>query len=723
MNNDFIEMNQETEVNTWEINTDGLFKKVISKTLKDDDFSEDSIANIFDNAARILAKCPNPRTPTSQGKTGILIGKVQSGKTSTFISLIALALDNDYKISIVFGGNKNNLLKQNAERIKNAFGINDPDKLVVLTTKSNAAILNAEQIRQFVDRGSKVIIVALKHQKHINQVSQIFENSSIKEIPTLIVDDEGDQATLNTKYSKSEMSTIYHEVVKLKNNINKHCFISITATPQANILIDQCDILSPDFGELIYPGDGYCGLNEFHGEDEDKYIKVIPNSESNIIDGQGIPATFIKALACFFTGGALRRYRGDHRRHAMLIHPSQKTYDHDIVIKKVQTLLTKWQEKAKKKLNGVDDISYENLQKELLEAYTALQNDGTILPEFCVLENTILEIIKDCSPVHLCNSTNDTSADADLYKANIFVGGNMVERGITIKGLAVTYITRRAQGISNVDNTEQRARWFGYKKEYIDVCRVFTTWDIKKDFAAIFEHEEELWGMLYRAQHMGIQFKDIPRIFKLNSSVLRLTRQNVAKSKRLDSYSDWKKQSHFLFNQESAQKNIELINSLKHFPNASKKTLQYHGTNKHLMITGIPAKDIFTVCKQFQFPVESSMQNDFFLKLEIGLQTCDIIPKIDIVFVRINAGETRRIYDDKRINQLFQGHSPNRLPGTPEYYPGDSNLVIGREDRIQIQIHLITPRNDYRGNYCSPALAVYIPQIYANELSKLITRG
>ena len=123
MNNDFIEMNQETEVNTWEINTDGLFKKVISKTLKDDDFSEDSIANIFDNAARILAKCPNPRTPTSQGKTGILIGKVQSGKTSTFISLIALALDNDYKISIVFGGNKNNLLKQNAERIKNAFGI------------------------------------------------------------------------------------------------------------------------------------------------------------------------------------------------------------------------------------------------------------------------------------------------------------------------------------------------------------------------------------------------------------------------------------------------------------------------------------------------------------------------------------------------------------------------------------------------------------------------
>ena len=285
-----------------------------------------------------------------------------------------------------------------------------------MTTKSNAALLEADRIRQFVDRGSKVIIVALKHQKHINKVAKIFEHSSMKGIPTIIVDDEGDQATLNTKYDKSEMSAIYHAVVNLKSNIDKHCFISITATPQANILIDQCDILSPDFGELIYPGAGYCGLSEFHGENEDKYIKVIPSSEFNIIDGPGIPATFIKALACFFVGGALRRYRGDHRRHAMLIHPSQKTYDHGIVIGKVKTLLTKWQEKAKKKLSGVNDISYAGLKEELHRAYDSFKEDGVVLPEFDSLETTVLEIIKDCSPVHLCNSTNDTSANADLMR-------------------------------------------------------------------------------------------------------------------------------------------------------------------------------------------------------------------------------------------------------------------------------------------------------------------
>ena len=117
------------------------------------------------------------------------------------------------------------------------------------------------------------------------------------------------------------------------------------------------------------------------------------------------------------------------------------------------------------------------------------------------------------------------------------------------------------------------------------------------------------------------------------------------------------------------------------------------------------------------------MQKDFFVRLEFGLQTCHINPEIDIVIVRYETGETRRIYEDNRINQLFQGHSPNRSPDSPEYYPGDSNLVVGREDRIQIQVHLITPRNDMRGNYCNPALAVYIPQSYANNLSQLITRG
>ena len=96
-------------------------------------------------------------------------------------------------------------------------------------------------------------------------------------MPTIIIDDEGDQATLNTKkYSKDKkkMSTIYEAVLNLKNRIKKHCFISVTATPQANILIDTLDLLSPDFGVLVYPGTGY--------------NKVIPEDEICLMDSPGI---------------------------------------------------------------------------------------------------------------------------------------------------------------------------------------------------------------------------------------------------------------------------------------------------------------------------------------------------------------------------------------------------------------------------------------------------
>ena len=93
---------------------------------------------------------------------------------------------------------------------------------------------------------------------------------------------------------------------------------------------------------------------------------------------------------------------------------------------------------------------------------------------------------------------------------------------------------------SNVDNTEQRARWFGYKAKYLDVCRVFTTRDIKDDFASILEHDEDMWASIERAQERGIPFKDMPRIFRLaRSAYLNLTRRNVARTDNF-ALSEWK---------------------------------------------------------------------------------------------------------------------------------------------------------------------------------------
>ena len=253
----------------------------------------------------------------------------------------------------------------------------------------------------------------------------------------MIIDDEGDQATLNTKQYLSSMSSTYESVLNLKNKIPSHCFLSITATPQANILIETFDKLSPDFGELVYPGDGYCGLQEFHGENADKRIYEIPATENNLLDDTGVPQSLYKAMAMFFVGNGIRKSRGDMGNHAMLIHPSQKKFDHKVVVNKIQGILDDWKIKAKLKLAWKNDLSYQTLRKYLLDAYNAFINDGVISVPFDELEHTILDTIKKCSPVLICNSDENASENSKLYKTNIFVGGNLVERGITIKLNAV----------------------------------------------------------------------------------------------------------------------------------------------------------------------------------------------------------------------------------------------------------------------------------------------
>ena len=290
------------QTNDWIINTDGFFCKQVIKQMLIDGMPQEATEEIIQNGVRILSQCPNPTLKIKGTKTGIVIGKVQSGKTSNFISTLSLAFDNGYNLAIVLGGNKKNLTQQNSYRIQQAFNM-PHDKLVVLTTEANSVLITTEQIQDFLLNGRKVIIVGLKHPKHINDIANIFENTYLSEVPTIIIDDEGDQATLNTKVYKDSMSSTYESVIRLKTSINTNCFLSITATPQANILIETCDMLSPDFGELVYPGQNYCGLLEFHGQEQNIYCKVIPERESaDIASPIGIPDSLYKALGDFFIG-------------------------------------------------------------------------------------------------------------------------------------------------------------------------------------------------------------------------------------------------------------------------------------------------------------------------------------------------------------------------------------------------------------------------------------
>ena len=721
MSNEYISVSEDMfEGSPWCISVDGFFKGKAEAQMLSDDMSQDAIDSIFINAARILSHCPNPITDTDVSETGIVIGKVQSGKTSNFISVLALAFDNNYDIAIVLGGNTLDLLKQNATRIENAFKV-DSEDLTILKTNDNKSLINSSRIKEFVENGRKIIIVGLKHPTHINLISSIFENDYLANKSVLIIDDEGDQATLNTKAYLESMSSTYESVLNLKSKIKSHCFLSITATPQANILIEAIDKLSPDFGELVYPGEGYCGLQEFHGENRDKYVYEIPANEISIIDGIGVPGSVYNAMAMFFVGNAIRRSRGDVGHHAMLIHPSMKKADHHVVESKIQGILDDWRTKANIKLSGHNDISYVTLQNYLKSAYNNFVSDGVVCVPFDELEYTILSLIRRCSPVHLCNSDENASENSKLYKTNIFVGGNLVERGITIKGLAVTYITRRAKGKSNVDNTEQRDRWFGYKSKYLDVCRVFTTRDIKEDFSSILEHDDDMWTSIERARDRGIAFKDMPRIFKLaRSAFLQLTRKNVAKTAQY-TLSEWKPQRFLITERTIADKNSKVIENYRAEHKSPIITEQRNPVQIHKRIENQRFKDVYDdLLSKLEYLDNEILNKEYFHKLYLALDKLSLNPYVDIYWVRDTEHSTRKINPDGSIQQLFQGRNPNT--SSMMYYEGDRSLVNEHPDHIQIQIHYVKPTNMEEIDFYSPVLAIYVPEYCSEKLSELVVK-
>lgn len=719
MAENLIRVNDQPQVSSWEILMDGFFRSNVEKQMLTDGMSSEATETVFSNAARILSHCPNPTTHEALAETGIVIGKVQSGKTSNFISVLALAFDNGYNIAIVLGGNTLELLKQNADRIGESFHVKT-ERLTILKTNDNKSLINPYRIKEFIENGRKVIIVGLKHTKHIDQIADIFNNDFLSEQSVLIVDDEGDQATLNTKAYKNSFSKTYGAVLSLKSKLKSHCFLSVTATPQANILIETFDTLSPDFGELVYPGEGYCGLQEFHGTDCDKYIYEIPSSEGNLLDSVGVPASVYKAMAMFFVGNAIRYSRGDMGNHAMLVHPSQKKYDHHIVESKLQAILDEWKSKAKTRLAGRNDISYLALQRQLKDAYDSFLTDGVICVPFTDLEKTILNRIKECSPVLLCNSDENASDNSKLYGTNILVGGNLVERGITIKGLAITYITRRARGKSNVDNTEQRARWFGYKAGYLDVCRVFTSKDIKDDFVSILEHDEDMWASIERAQERGIAFKDMPRIFKLARSVLQLTRQNVAKTENY-ALSEWKPQRYLIMDKEISDKNTAIISAFRASQAGQIIVENHNAVQVHAVLRSVPFTTVYSeLISKLIYLDEEILGRQFFAVLNDALLKIQKDPLVDIYWVRDTEHSTRKISEDGSIEQLFQGRNPN--VSSPAYYEGDRSLADKAPDHMQLQIHYVRPTNLPSIDFYSPVLALYVPETCADELSRLVVR-
>lgn len=458
---------------------------------------------LISETSTILSQCINPAN-TIGSTTGIAIGYVQSGKTMSFTALTALAIDNGFRIIIYFAGIKNNLLEQTTKRLKKDL-LTETDNSVNFKVYQSPSIEESVHIKikhaLELTRKPAILITVLKRYDSIDKLNKVIGSIEVRQAlgnnGVLIIDDEADQASLNTyarKNSKSEdweddeFSTTYSSILNLRASIPNHSYIQYTATPQGPLLINIMDLLSPKFHVVLTPGKSYTGGKTFFEENPDLII-TIPNIEvyhhkHNQLND--CPQSLVDALQTFLIGVAIIvNIEQKESFISMMIHAdrekdaSRKFYDW------VKKLVDIWATVLK--LQDSDPSKIE-LKQEFKENYNEAIRRIKNAPAFEIVMEQVLQVILDTNMELVIQGSREI--DWSNASSHILVGADMLNRGFTVEGLAVSYMPRYSVGKSNADTIQQRCRFFGYKRTYLDICRVYLPNDSIVEYREYIEHEE-----------------------------------------------------------------------------------------------------------------------------------------------------------------------------------------------------------------------------------------
>jgi hypothetical protein len=488
-------------------------------------------------AQQILGRCIDP-SAAPQGTTGLVVGFVQSGKTLSFTTLCALAHDNDFGLIILIAGTIENLLLQTKSRLESDLDLagNGSTRPWMIVDRPSPGTPESGMLQRHLsnwvnpsipkDKKRVCLVVVLKQHKRLASLLQCLKGIDLAKVPTLVIDDEADQASLNTFAAKNRTtggnrkSTNYGEVIALKDVLPHHSYVQYTATPQANLLISLDDELTPEFAELLTPGDGYVGgstLFRAHGN----YAATIPDTEASatFATSVGPPSTLVKALRVFLLGACAAEELRVKNNRTMMVHPSQQTGPHNDYLRWVLDLVESWR--------GItaDEVLRNAFFDDFADAYADLATTvGEALPPFDALVKHLALVMQIVS-VREVNSTG-TGAAAISWSACeywILVGGAKLDRGFTVEGLTVTYMPRPL-ALGNADSLQQRARFYGYKQKYLGYCRVYLRGDVRGAFEQYVEHEADIHNSLDKTR--GLPLKDWVRQFTLDSS-MHPTRKGV----------------------------------------------------------------------------------------------------------------------------------------------------------------------------------------------------
>jgi hypothetical protein len=580
--------------------------------LEEKHWSPEAVVQLHEAAEEVIGRLADPVEAEAYQTKGLVVGYVQSGKTANFTGVIAKAVDAGYRLVIVLTGTTNMLRAQTQRRIdmelsgrenlEAEISPHDPaahdyvmdedwihDRFLrhgikpsdggypdIIRLSNHAGDFKAlrqgfaalqfhkrERSRLLCDpvnlfSSDARLVVAKKNatvlQHLVADLGRIRDRLS--EVPVLIIDDESDQASVNTtspkkwKVDQKKRTAINGHIGKLLKMMPRAQYIGYTATPYANVFIDPADpsdIFPRNFIVALRRPGGYMGAEDFHDFGAELPSDEPPVRTSNerahvrqLSDAADVDE-LRQALDMFVLTGAVKAHRqrlgaAFYRHHTMLVHEAMQR---NVQRETAQTITGLW--------NSGDYYGPAGLARlrklyisDVLPVSIARAEPGLPTPaNFDDLVGDIAEAVRmispvdrDSSPVIVVNSDKDLeqhqeSLDFDQRPVwRILVGGNKLARGFTIEGLTVSYYRRST---TQVDTLMQMGRWFGFRPRYRDLVRLYTTADLHAMFEAACLDEEYLRGQLRQYATIGpdgrpqITPKQVPPLIAQHRPDLRPT--------------------------------------------------------------------------------------------------------------------------------------------------------------------------------------------------------
>ncbi|GGK94393.1 Z1 domain-containing protein [Mangrovihabitans endophyticus] len=530
-----------------------------SYLLEQKGWNAESVTALDLATTEVVQRLSDPSAQDSYQSKGLVVGHVQSGKTANFTGVIAKAVDAGYRLVIILTGTIELLRSQTQRRLDRELvgrenltrGLADGGAAEEFDYADDKDWLDGKFVSHgpdFSTRGYPGIermtllhrdYMRLQHgrsrlrlhlrrpelpfydpenllpadvqlfvvKKERNALQKLIQDlkplrDKLKEIPALIIDDESDLASINTKNpvkKPGERTRINKGITDLLRHLQRGQLVMYTATPFANFFVDPDadDIFPKNFIVTLDPPPDYMGVQEFHdvgwNTEDDKddpatsneraFVRPVgppPDSEEPADRGQR-EAEMLTALDSFVLAGAVKVYREDngqppYRHHTMLVHESTGTDKHSeqaALVRQVWKTARYDRPEAARRLRRLWDEDYGPVCRARADGFPVPASFDALVDALGEARRRIEEV---GDPVLVVNSDQDVQKhqqDLDFDRNDVWrvlVGGAKLSRGFTVEGLTISFYTRKAL---QADTLMQAGRWFGYRRGFKDLVRLF----------------------------------------------------------------------------------------------------------------------------------------------------------------------------------------------------------------------------------------------------------